>query len=117
MTAALSQIPQQFTLTPSETDWPDAPTIQIPHVSSTTMDTLPEVIYHCRTTTYTTDETEVLEIKEEEYEQEYNISSNNLITHHNTHQESERIRREYSAQLQDLEDKQYYDEVNWAHEV
>ena len=52
------------------------------------MDTLSKVVYH--------DRAEVPEIKEEEYEQEYDINSNNFITHHNTHQESERIRREYS---------------------
>ena len=81
-----------FHTDPSKTDWPDTPTIQRPRVSSTTMDTLPEVVYHHRTTTYTADRVEVPEIEEEEeYEQEYNISSNNLITHHNTHQESERI--------------------------
>ena len=53
---------------------------------------------------------EVLDIEEEEYEQEQGISNNNLITHHNTHQESEQICWEYSTQLQDLEVTQYYDE-------
>ena len=97
-----------FHLHPSQTNWPDAPTIQIPRVSSTSTDAPPEVVYHCRTTVYTADGEEVLEIEEDEYNQEYDNSGNHFITHHNTHQESERIRRKYSAQLQDLEDQQHY---------
>ena len=97
---------------PSKTNWPDAPTFQIPHISSTTMDTPLGVVFQCRTTIYTADREEVPEIEEDEYEQEYNNSSNCFIMHYNTHPESERIRREYSAQLQGLEDQQYYDEVD-----
>ena len=102
----------QFTVTLPKTDWPDAPTIQIPSVSSMTADAPPEVVYHCRTTVYMADGQEVPEIKEDNDEYEYNNNNPHLITHPNTHQESERIRREYSAKLQDLDDKQYYDKVD-----
>ena len=33
-----------------------------------------------------------------------------LITHHNTHSESEQIRWDYTQQLLDLSDNQYYEE-------
>ena len=36
----------------------------------------------------------------------------NLINRHNTHSESERIRREYTQHLLDLSDNQYYYEEN-----
>ena len=36
----------------------------------------------------------------------------NLITRHNTHSESERIRREYTQHLLDISDNQYYYEEN-----
>ena len=35
----------------------------------------------------------------------------NFITHHNTHQESEWIRQEYFATLQNLSDNEYYTEI------
>ena len=75
---------------PIQTNWPDAPTIQILCVSLTTTDLPPEVTYYRRTTVYTADGEEIPEIVEEnEEEQEYSLGINNLITHHNTHQESE----------------------------
>ena len=39
-------------------------------------------------------------------------TDNNLINRHNTHSESERIRREYIQHLLDLSDNQYYYEEN-----
>ena len=55
-----------FHIDPSKTDWPDAPTVQIPCVSSTTMDSPPKVTYHRRTTVYTADGEEIPDIKEED---------------------------------------------------
>ena len=64
---------------------------------------------------HTADKEEIPDIEEEdEDEQEHSTGINNLITHHNTHQESKQIHQEYSAQLKYLEDDQYYDEVDQA---
>ena len=82
------------------------------------MDSPPEVTYHCRTTVYTANGEEVPDIKEEDEDQQaYHTGNNNFITHHNTHQESEQISQGYSAQLQDLDEDQYYDEVDQVHEL
>ena len=73
-----------------ETDWPEAPTIQIPGISSTTLDQPPEVIYNkCQIQPSSTD----LEIPklEEDSDQDQFADPDNIITHHNTHQKSERI--------------------------
>ena len=73
-----------------ETDWPEAPTIQIPGISSTTSDQPPEVMYNrCQIQPSSTD----LEIPklEEDSDQDQFTDPDKLITHHHTHQESERI--------------------------
>ena len=36
------------------------------------------------------------------------------MTHHNTHQASEHIQQEYFSHLQDLDDDQYYAEIDTA---
>ena len=73
-----------------ETNWPEAPAIQILGISSTTSDQPPEVMYNrCQIQPSSTD----LEIPklEEDSDQDQFTDPDNLITHHNTHQESERI--------------------------
>ena len=67
-----------------ETDWPDAPTIQIPGVSSTTLDLPPEVTHNrCQIQPSTVD----LEIPklEEDSDQDQFADLDTFITHHNTH--------------------------------
>ena len=73
-----------------ETDWPDAPTIPILGVSSTTSDQPPEVMYNrCQIQSSSVD----LEIPklEEDSDQDQFTDLDNFITHHNTHHKSERI--------------------------
>ena len=73
-----------------ETNWPEAPTIQILGISSTTSDQPPDVTYNrCQIQPSSTD----LEIPklEEDSDQDQFADPDNLITHYNTHQESEWI--------------------------
>ena len=73
-----------------ETDWLEAPAVQIPGVFSTTSDQSPELMYNrCKIKPSSTD----LEITklEEDSDQDQFTDPDNLITHHNTHQESEQI--------------------------
>ena len=94
-----------------ETDWPEAPSIQIPGVSSTTSDQPPEVMYNrCQIQSSSVD----LEIPklEEDSDQDQFADLDNLITHHNTHQESKRIQQEYFATLQNLSDDEYYTKID-----
>ena len=73
-----------------ETDWPDAPTIQIPGISSTTSDQPPEVVYNrCQIQPSAVD-LEIPEL-EEDSDQDQFADLDTFITHHNTHQESEQI--------------------------
>ena len=117
MPTTLGQTPHsQGTDKVPKTDWPDAPTTLIPWISSTTTDLPPEVKYHKRTTIYTAKEEDIPELEEDEDQQEYN-NNHHLITHLNTHQESERMKREYTERLQDLDDQQYYDQIDRAPEL
>ena len=73
-----------------ETDLPDASTIQIPGVSSTTSDQPPEVMYNrCQVQPSTVN----LKIPELEYDsdQDQFADLDTFITHHNTYQASEQI--------------------------
>ena len=73
-----------------ETDWPDAPTIQILGVSSTTSDQPPEVTYNrCQIQPFAED-LEIPEL-EEDSDQDQFADLDTFITHHNTHHESEWI--------------------------
>ena len=67
-------------------------------------------------TNYTAQEQDIPEIEEDEHDQDH-IDDCYLITHHNTHWESERIRQEYKGRLQDLNDQQYFEQVDRASEL
>ena len=73
-----------------ETDWPDAPAIQILGVSSTTLDQPPEVMYDRCQIQPSAVGLEIPEL-EEDSDQDQFADLDTFITHHNTHQESKRI--------------------------
>ena len=76
-------------------------------VSSMTSDQPPEVTYdRCQIQPSSVD-FDIPEL-EDDSDQDQFADPNNLVTHHNTHQESERIRQEYFANLQNLSDNEYY---------
>ena len=94
-----------------ETNWPEAPAIQIPGVSSTTSDQPPEITYNRHQIQPSSRDLEIPGL-EEDSDQDQFANPDNLITHHNTHQESERIQHEYFATLQNLSDNEYYTEID-----
>ena len=94
-----------------ETDWPDAPAIQIPGVSSTTLDQPPEVTYNrCQIQPSSVD-LEIPKLEEDSDEDQF-ADLDTFITHHNTHQESEWIWQEYFATLQNLSGDEYYTKID-----
>ena len=76
--------------TQQETNWPDTPTIQIPGISSTTSDQPPEVMYNRRQVQPSTVDLEIPEL-EEDSDQDQFADLDTFITHHNSHEESEKI--------------------------
>ena len=73
-----------------ETDWPEAPTVQIPGISSTTSDQPPEVTYNRHQIQPSSTNLEIAKLEEDSAQDQF-ADPDNLITHHNTHQESEWI--------------------------
>ena len=96
-----------------ETDWPDAPAIQIPGVSSTTSDQPPEVMYNRHQVQPSTVDPKIPEL-EDDSDQDQFTDLDIFIAHHNMHQESEQICQEYFATLQNLSDDEYYAEIDRA---
>ena len=95
-----------------ETDWPDAPTIQIPGVSSTTDQPL-EVTYN-RCQVHPSEVDPKIPVLEDDLDPDQFADFDTYMTHHNTHHASERIRKEYSAALHNLSDNEYYTEIDRA---
>ena len=93
-----------------KTNWPDAPPMQIPRVSSSTVQPPEQGHNRFQAQPYA----ENLEIPklEENSEEEQFADFYSFMTHHNTHQASEHIQQEYFSHLQDLDDNQYYNEID-----
>ena len=73
-----------------ETNWPDAPTIQIPCVSSTTSDQPPEVTYNRHQVQPSSVDPEIPELEDDLKPDQFS-DLDTFMTHHNTHHASERI--------------------------
>ena len=71
-----------------ETDWPDASTIQIPGVSSTTSDQPPEVTYNRRQVQPSAVDFKIPEL-EDDSDQDQFADLDTFMTYHNTHHASE----------------------------
>ena len=95
-----------------ETNWPDAPPMQIPRVSSSTAQ-LPEQGYNRCQVQPSAENLEIPELEENSKEEQF-TDFDSFMTHHNTHQASKHIRQEYFSHLQDLDDDQYYAKIDRA---
>ena len=71
----------------------------------------PEVHYIKKAATKLTNNEDIPSIEEDEQDDD-DTEDHHLITHRNTFQESERIRHEYSDKLQDIDDQQYYQQID-----
>ena len=100
-------------LTSQETDWADAIPMQIPRVSSSTVQS--EQQEHNRDQArYNIENFEILELEENSEEEQFaNLDS--YMAHHNTYQASQHIRQEYQSHLHELDDEQYYAKINRAY--
>ena len=95
-----------------ETDWPDTSPVQIPRVSLSTAQP-PEQGYNRRQVQPSTENLEIPELEENSEEEQF-ANFDSFMAHHNTRQASEHMRQEYFSHLQDLDDDQYYAEIDRA---
>ena len=86
--------------------------MQIPRISSSTAQ--PEEQGHNgRQARYYTENFEIPELEENSEEQQF-ADLDSFMAHHNTYQASEHIRQEYRSHLHDLDNEQYYVEIDRA---
>ena len=97
-----------------EVDWPDAMPVKIPpQPDQDNEQNIPVLPTRC--------ETNLIDIPqlgsdlEEEEEQFEDLQT--YLTHHNTYQESQNIRKEYRKRLLDLDDNRYYQEIDQAYKT
>ena len=86
--------------------------MQIPRVSSLTVQ-LPEQGHNRCQAQPTADNFKIPELEENLEEKQF-ADFDSFMEHHNTHRTSEHIQQEYFSHLQDLDDDQYYAEIDRA---
>ena len=97
-------------LTSQETDWPDAIPVQIPRVSSSMAQ--PEEQGHIRNQAqYNSESFEIPDLEENSEEEQF-ADLDSYMAHHNTYKASQHIHQEYWSHLHDLDDDQYYTEID-----
>ena len=100
-------------LTSQETDWTDAIPMQIPRVSSSMAQT--EEQEHIRSQAqYNFDSFEIPDLEENSKEEQF-ADLDSYMAHHNTYKASQHIHQEYRSHLHDLDDDQYYAEIDRAY--
>ena len=63
-----------------------------------------------------TDQAEIPQLETDPEEEQFQ-DLQTYLTHHNTYEESQRIRREYSARLLELNDDRYYQEIDHVYQT
>ena len=86
--------------------------MQIPRVSSSTAQP-PKQGYNRRQVQPSTENLEIPQLEENSEEEQF-TDFDSFMTHHNTQQASEHIQQEYFSHLQDLDNDQYYAEIDRA---
>ena len=99
---------QQFTS--QEMDWPDAIPVQIPQVSSSTFQ--PEEQEITRSQARQHFESFKIPDLEDNSEEEQFANLELYLAHNNTYKASQHVCQEYRSRLHDLDDDQYYTEID-----
>ena len=97
-------------LTSQETDWLDAIPVQIPQVLSSTVQPEEQKIIRSQAT-YHSKSFEIPDLENNSEEEQF-ADLELYLAHHNTYEASQHIRQEYRSRLHDLDDDQYYAEIN-----
>ena len=100
-------------LTSQETDWPDAIPVQIPRISSSTAQPEEQEIIRSQAR-YNSESFEIPELEDNSEEEQF-ADLESYLAHHNTYEASQHIHQEYQSRLHDLDDDQYYTEIDRAY--
>ena len=105
-------IPQQAK---HEVDWPDAVPVEIPPQSA--QDNDHDISIPSTWAKMNFSEIPQLESDRDEEEEEQFEDIQTYLDHHNTYQESQNIRKEYTKRLLDLDDERYYRDIDHTYET
>ena len=98
-----------------EVDWPDAVPVEIPPQSAQDNDYNISVVSTRPETNYS-DIPELESASNEEEEGQFD-DIQTYLDHHNTYQESQNIRKEYTKRLLDLDDERYYRDIDCMYDT
>ena len=98
-----------------EVDWPDAVPVEIPPQSAQDDDYHISVVSTRPETNYS-DIPELESASNEEEEGQFD-DIQTYLDHHNTYQESQNIRKEYTKRLLDLDDERYYRDIDHMYDT
>ena len=97
-------------LTSHETDWPDTILVQIPQVSSLTAQPEEQEIIRNQAR-YNTESFEIPELEDNSEEEQF-ANLELYLAHQNTYKASQCIHQEYRSRLHNLDNDQYYTEID-----
>ena len=102
---------QQFTS--QEMDWPDAIPVQIPQISSSTFQPEEQEITRSQARHHSKS-FKILDFEDNSEEEQFaNLES--YLAHNNIYNASQHVHQEYRSRLHDLDDDQYYAEIDQAY--
>ena len=96
-----------------DVDWPDVIPVEIPpQPDQDIKQGIPVLPTRCET-----DQIDIPQLESDLEEEEQSKDLQTYLTHHNTYEESQNIHKEYRKRLLDLNDDNYYQEIDHAYET
>ena len=110
---AITRTPASLQQDAQDIDWLDVISVEIlPQPDQDIEQNTPTV-----PTRHETDQIEILQLETDLEEEEQSRDLQMYLTHHNTYEESQNIRKEYRARLLELDDDRYYQEIDHAYQT
>ena len=108
-----TSIPASSQQDAQDVDWPDVIPVEIPpQPNQDTEQHMPTVPTRCEI-----DQIEILQLENDPEEEQQSQDLQTYLTHHNTYEESQNIRKEYRARLLELDNDRYYQEIDCAYKT
>ena len=110
---AKSKTPASSHQDAQDVDWPDVIPVEIPPQPDQDIEqNIPTLL-----TQRETDQIEIPQLETDPKEEEQSQDLQTYLTHHNTYEESQHIRKEYRARLLELNDYRYYQEIDCVYQT
>ena len=112
MTECITPASSHQNIDAQEVDWPDTIPVEIPPQPNQNIEqSIPTLPIQCKI-----DQAEIPQLESNSEEEQYQ-DLQTYLTNHNTHEESQRICRDYRARLLELDNDRYYQEIDRAYQT